>query len=162
MKQNIETMRYKVPKVKNRFFQTHIKLILICAAVAAVLILLAFSYVVLHQAYLLEPKTTILLFCEVENLEETQNQLSNYTDLFRFVFVRYEVDFDEETGYDLSAFGSRVAEDYANPSNELLAAVVPPNDLPTNFKFADLEILTGATLDANTVENVIASIRSSL
>ena len=162
MKQHIEEMRYKVPKVKNRFIQTHIKLILICAMVAAVLILLAFSYALIHQSYILEPKTTVLLFCEVENYEETQNRLSKYEDLFKIVFVKYEVEFDEEDGYDFSGFGSRISEKYATPSNSVLAVVIPPISLPTEFSFGDVELSSGATLDANTVDDVISFIRSSL
>ena len=162
MKQNIETMRYKVPKVKNRFLQTHLKLIVICAVVAAVLILLAFSYVIIHQSYILEPKTTILLFCEVDDVEAAQNQLSKHADLFKILLVRYEDEFKTSDGYDFSSLGSKAAEDYVNPSASLLAVVIPTNGLPKEFDFSDLEMPAGAIVDAQTLDSVIAAIRSSL
>ena len=163
MKQTIETMRYKVPKVKNRFLQTHLKLIVICAVVAAVLIMLAFSYVIIYQSYVLRPKATILLFCEVANLDEAQSQLSKYDDLFNGYLVRYEADFNDEGAYDLSEFGSSIAEKYATPNATLLAVMITPSGITTKeFTFKDAELSTGATLDTAMLDELIALIRSSL
>ena len=163
MKQNIETMRYKVPKVKNRFVQTHLKLIVICAIVVAVIVMLSLSYVLIRQSYVLEPKTTILLFCQVDNYDETQTQLSKYKDLFNIIFVNYEADYQGEDGsYNLDSFGSIVASKYSTPSANLVAVALPLRGDNQEFTFADIQLAAGATLNADTVDGLIALIRSSL
>lgn len=163
MKQNLETMRYKVPKVKNRFLQTHIKLILICAVICAVLIMLSYSYVIIHQSYLFEPKSTILLFCEVEDYEETQKQLSKYDELCTIIFVKYEADLKNEDGsFDLSRFGSGLNMQYSTPDEDLLALAIPVKKTDKEFKFTDINLKAGSILDAKTVDSLIATIRSSL
>ena len=165
MKTNIETMRYKVPKVKNRFVQTHAKLIVICAVILAVLVMLSFSYVLIRQSYVLEPKTTILLFCKVDDYNEIQSKTDKYSELFNIYFVEYVDDFTNENGkYDFSRFGSTVNLDYSlNKDYGLLAFVFPSRGYGTlKFYFKDVELADNTILDDNGVEAVIAKIRSSL
>ena len=164
MKTNIETMRYKVPKVKNRFIQTHIKLIVICAVICAVIILLSVSYVIIRQSYLLEPKTTILLFCEVDDIDNVQEQLSKYKDVFNIYFVRYESDLQGEDGsYNLSIFGDDVAKDYNKPSNSLLALVLPASGgSPLEITYSKLSLESGVTIASADIDDILARVRSLL
>lgn len=165
MKTNVETMRYKVPKVKNRFVQTHIKLIVICAVICAVLIMLSFSYVLIRQSYLLEPKTTILLFCEVSDYATAQAQADKYGELFDIYLVNYVDVFTDENGkYDFSRYGAYVNLDYSLYKDYGLMAIVVPSRGYGHYKyfFKDIELEDDAILDADDIEAAIAHIRSSL
>ena len=164
MKQNIETMRYKVPKVKNRFIQTHWKLIVICAVIVATLIMLSFSYVLIRQSYMLEPRTTILLFCEVNDYDEAKAQADKYGELFNIYFVKYTDEFTDENGkYDFSRLGTYVNSDYFQYKDDLVAIVIPSRSYGNRkIRFTDIEQKKNAILDAATVEELILYIRNSL
>ena len=164
MKQSIEEMRYKVPKVKNRFIQTHAKLIVICAIILATLIMLSFSYVLIRQSYMLEPRTTILLFCEVDDYDAAKTQADKYGELFNIYFVKYVDDFTDENGkYDFSRFGTYVNSDYFQYKDDLVAIVIPSRSYGNRkIRFTDIEQKKNAILDASTVEDLILYIRNSL
>ena len=165
MKITTETMRYKIPKFKNRFAQTHAKLIVIGAVICAVLILLSVSYVTIRQSYMLEPRTTILLFCEVNDYEQVKGQTDKYGELFNIYFVKYVDDFTTEDGkYDFSRFGTYVNSDYFQDKDHGLLAFVIPSRGYGNKKvlFSDVKLANNTVIDAETVEAVIAHIRSSL
>lgn len=164
MKQNVETMRYKVPKVKNRFIQTHLKLIVICAIILATLVMLSFSYVLIRQSYMLEPRTTILLFCEVNDYDEAKAQADKYGELFNVYFVKYVDDFDNgKGGYDFSRFGTYVNSDYFQYKDNLVAIVIPSRSYGNRkISYTDIEQNKNAILDATTVEELILYVRNSL
>ena len=164
MKQSIEEMRYKVPKVKNRFIQTHAKLIIICAIVVATLIMLSFSYVLIRQSYMLEPRTTILLFCEVDDYDAAKAQADKYGELFNIYFVKYVDDFDNgKGGYDFSRFGTYVNSDYFQYKDDLVAIVIPSRSYGNRkIRFTDVGQRKNAVLNAATVEEVILYVRNSL
>lgn len=164
MKTNLETMRYKVPKVKNRFVQTHIKLIVICAVICAVIILLSVSYVIIRQSYLLEPKTTILLFCEVDDIDLAQQQLAKYKDVFNIYFVRHESDLQgEDEPYNLSIFGDDISSKYNTPEGSVLALGIPASGASAKeLTFAKASLQNGAVVGYNQVDDIIMLVRDLL
>lgn len=164
MKTNVETMRYKVPKVKNRFVQTHIKLIVICALICAVIILLSVSYVIIRQSYLLEPKTTILLFCEVDDIDKAQEQLAKYKDVFNIYFVKYESDLQGEDGtYNLSIFGDDVASKYGTPSSSVLALGLPASGASAKeLTFYKASLEEGSVVSADAIDSIVLLVRNLL
>ena len=122
---NLETMRYRIPKVKNRFFSVHSKLIITCFVMSISLILLSISYLVISQSIIFQPKTVMLFFCEVDDFENTTKKMSIYDEMFDICFARYDDLLQEDGNYNLSSFGAEINESFSTFNPAVLVIKIP-------------------------------------
>lgn len=124
-KMNEESMRYRVPKTANRFWQVHARFILLCLLAAVMAITVALSYFTIRTAQSLSPRAIFLFFCSVEDPAAAERSLRKYDVTFDVFLVRYDERFaraeeDEaypEKPYDFSSLGSDVENSYLGSFN---------------------------------------------
>lgn len=105
-KVNGESVRYLVPKVKNRFLSVYLRFIILCAAVSLIAVTIALSFFTIRKSQQITGKPMFLFFCEVDDYEAAKAQLKKYSLSSDIYFVFYEDEFKgTDTKYDFSSLG---------------------------------------------------------
>lgn len=159
---NTESMRYNVPGVCNRFWQVHMKFILMCLLVAVSLSVVAFSYSVIRSIRKLEPKTSCIFFCEVENYSAVEQSLEKYSPFVSVYFAVYDETFspaDDDDGkatkYDFSLLGYYMTT-YENPPEDILCVVLDASGkIKTTRTYREAGYANGTVLNLSAAEKVL-------
>lgn len=161
---NAENMRYKVPDVCNRFWQTHTKFILVCLLIAVSVIIVAFSYAVMRTVRRLEPKVSCVFFCEVENYDAVDQAMDKYSPFVDVYFPVYDAAFtaeEDEDGnkkdkYDFSLLGYYMSKDYNNPPEGVLYVVLTTSGKIKSAKtYEETGYADGTAFSAELIESIL-------
>ncbi len=88
---DLEEMRYRVPGVRNRFFQVNVKIIAVCMVLCFVAIAFTFALESVKEEMENKPKIKFFYFIKLEDPEAT----SDYLYLNRYVYEHCFVYYDE-------------------------------------------------------------------
>lgn len=150
-----EEMRYKVPKVKNRFIAAHMSFIIICAIVTAITVILFASFLYVSESRKLEPKPAIIFTCEVTDIDACNRISDKFTQTVEIYFAKYDEQFEntKENSYDFSCVSSAVGNETLD---ENVALVVFKNDRGSFLRYFFKEFeLTNAALTSQQVEEIV-------
>lgn len=106
-----EQIRYYVPGIKSRFLGVHKNIVLVCITVVAVVITFYAAYLSVTSAAITEARIIIVIFCEVDDIDEAVNRVDIFKYTYDVHFARYEEELrseDADIPYDLSTFGTNV------------------------------------------------------
>ncbi len=170
-----EEMRYKVPGVCNRFWRVHTSFILLSAALCAVAIILACSYILVQDLRKMEPKMSFIFMCEVEDSEQIQRVTDKYAFTVDVYFAAYDSRFvpkamPEDEGetasdntYDFSYFGSFMEENYNSPRKDVMFVLLQP-DLSAGvaYFYKEFDYADKATLRTEDIDKIIGETLAAL
>lgn len=110
----LEEMRYRVPGVRNRFFNVHGKIIAICAVICFVFVSFALALVSVKQNNESRATMSAYFFVNLSSPEETISRSTMYSVIVKCYYVLYDDTFASETGsgFDFSSVNA--------PSREIL------------------------------------------
>ena len=150
-----EEMRYKVPKVKNRFIAAHIKFIAVCAVIAAIAVILFASYLYITEIRKLEPKRAFVFVCDVQNIDECNKIAAKFSNTVEIYFAKYDEQFtsSKENSFNFSAVTNTLG-DYEPEAN---TAVIIFNSNRKSSYYYSYEYfgLTESPLTAEQIEKIV-------
>ncbi|MCM1220939.1 MAG: hypothetical protein NC548_41280 [Lachnospiraceae bacterium] len=158
----IEEMRYKVPKVCNRFWQVHTRFILSCFVITCVAILISLSVVTVKGIQRLAPNPTIVFFCTIEEYDSVSNELKKYQESIDLFFVEYDHRFDSssesKTLYDFTELGGDMSN-YNNPDKSVLCvALKATQSFLRQYTYESFDLENGADATQEIVEQIVKEV----
>ncbi len=154
-----EEMRYKVPKVKNRFIAAHAKFIIACALFAVISIILFASFAYIAESRKLEPKRAFVFTCDVQDIDACNKVADKFTQTAEIYFAKYDEQFaynNEKCSFDFSCVCNT---EFKIEIDENTALVLFKNNRSSyyDYTFEKLELSNGA-LSAEQVEQIVREI----